>query len=67
MKLGKTVALAGGLISLLVLVATMGATFPTKEAVSRMIAQESPYVKDQSLVLYRLEQIEKKVDLLLKQ
>ena len=67
MKNGKTVALAGGLISLLVLVATIGATFPTKEAVSRMIAQESPYVKDQSLVLYRLEQIEKKVDLLLKQ
>ncbi len=62
---GKIVAVILSLASLLVLAATAGATFPTKEAVSKMIAQESPYVKDQSLVLYRLEQIERKVDLLL--
>ena len=57
--------LVGGIISLLVLVSTLGATFPTKEAVSKMIVQESPYVRDQSLILYRLEQIEKKLDKLL--
>ncbi len=57
--------LAGCLVSLLVLTATMGATFQTEADVSYQIATESPYVKDQSLILYRLEQIEKKLDLLL--
>ena len=54
-----------GVPSLLVLVATLGATFPTKGAISKMIALESPYVQDQSLILYRLGEIEKKLDLLL--
>ncbi len=63
---GKLVSgLVGFVFTLLVLLATMGATFPTKGAVSRMIEVESPYVKDQSLILYRLEQIEKKLDQLL--
>ncbi len=57
--------LAGCLVSLLVLTATMGATFQTETDVSLQIATESPYVKDQSLILYRLEQIEKKLDILL--
>lgn len=57
--------LVGCVFSLLVLFATLGATFPTKDAVSKMIAQESPYVRDQSLILYRLERIEKKLDDLL--
>lgn len=57
--------LAGCVISLVVLIATLGATFPTKETVSKMIELESPYVKDQSLILYRLEQIEGKLDRLL--
>lgn len=59
--LGKVIAIA----SVLAVVATVGANFPTKDAVSKMIAQESPYVKDQSLILHRLEQIERKVDKLL--
>lgn len=59
--------LVGGLISLLVLVATSGAMYPTKSEVSKMISLESPYAKDQSLILYRLEQIEKKQDEILKQ
>jgi len=54
-----------GIPSLLVLVATLGATFPTKATVSKMIVLESPYAKDQSLILYRLGEIEKKLDLLL--
>lgn len=62
-KLSAT--LVGCVLSLLVLVTTMGATFPTKDAVSKMIVQESPYVRDQSLILYRLEQIERKLDKLL--
>ncbi|KKN58717.1 hypothetical protein LCGC14_0548950 [marine sediment metagenome] len=63
---GKLLAtLVGCVFSLLVLIATLGATLPTKDTVSKMIAQESPYVKDQSLILYRLEQIEKKLDRLL--
>jgi len=57
--------LGGSTISLLILVATLGATIPTKEIVSRMIAQETPYVQDRSLILYRLKQIEKKLDKLL--
>lgn len=61
----KLVPIALALGSLLVLVATMGATFPTRTAVSKQISLESPYVKDQSLILYRLEQIEKKLDRLL--
>jgi hypothetical protein len=59
--------LVGCVVSLLVLAATMGAAFQTEDAVSKQIATESPYVKDQSLILYRLEQIEKKVDLLLQE
>ncbi len=63
---GKLLAtLIGSMLSLLVLAATMGATFPTKGAVSKMISLESPYVKEQSLILYRLERIEEKLDLLL--
>jgi len=63
---GKLVAtLVGCVVSLLVLLATAGATFPTKNMVSKMIEVESPYVKDQSLILYRLGQIEKKLDDLL--
>ncbi len=59
--------LVGCLFSLLVVLATVGATFPTKDAVSQQIALESPYTKDRSLILYRLEQIEKKLDRLLTQ
>ena len=62
---GLFVTLVGGILSLLILVATLGATFPTKEDVSDMIAVESPYVKDQSLILYRLGRIETKLDKLL--
>lgn len=58
--------LVGCLVSLLVLVTTSGAMYPTKSEVSKMISLESPYVKDQSLILYRLEQIEKKQDEILK-
>jgi len=58
--------LIGCIVSLLVLLATMGATFATPEGVSKQIELESPYVKDQSLILYRLEQIEKKQDEILK-
>lgn len=57
--------LVGCVFSLLVLIATLGATFPTKEAVSKMIVQEAPYTQDRSLILYRLEQIERKLDKLL--
>ena len=52
-------------LSLLILLAVLGATFPTKSAVSTQIKLESPYVGDRSLILYRLEQIEKKLDMLL--
>ncbi len=54
--------LVGCTVSLLVLTATLGATFQTENDVSRQIALESPYVLDQALILYRLEQIEKKQD-----
>lgn len=57
--------LVGGLLSLMVLLATLGATFPTRASVSEMIQKESPYVQDRSLILHRLEQIEKKLDQLL--
>jgi len=60
------ITLVGCLVSLVVLTATMGTTFQTEADVSLQIATESPYVKDQSLILYRLEQIERKLDLLLK-
>lgn len=59
--------LVGSVLSLLVLLATLGATFPTRVDVSKQISLESPYVKDRSLILYRLEQIEKKLDRLLEQ
>lgn len=60
-----TATLVGFVASLLILVATMGATFTTEGAVSRQVKLESPYVQDRSLILYRLEQIEKKLDDLL--
>ena len=64
---GKLVTVAvGGLISSLVLLSTLGATFQTEEAVSKQILLESPYVQDRSLIIYRLEQIEKKQDEILK-
>ena len=60
---GKRIAtILGVALSVLVISATLGATFPTKEAISQMIATESPYVKDQSLILYRLASIERKLD-----
>ena len=52
-------------ISLLILTVTMGATFQTEEDVAHQISTESPYVQDRSLILYRLESIEKKLDRLL--
>jgi hypothetical protein len=55
----------GCVVSLLILLASMGAVFTTDGAVSKQIALESPYTKDRSLILYRLEQIEKKLDTLL--
>ena len=57
--------LVGVSLSLLIVLATMGATFPTKTAVSRQIELESPYVKDRSLILHRLGKIETKLDQLL--
>ena len=60
-----TGVLIGALISFVVLFVTVAATFPTESAVSKMISLESPYVKDRSLILYRLEQIEKKLDKLI--
>lgn len=60
------VVLVGSIISLLVILATMGATFATPEGVSKQIVLESPYVKDRSLILYRLKQIEGKQDEILK-
>ena len=63
---GKIAAtLAGFVVSLVVLLATMGATFTTEANVSKQVKLESPYVQDRSLILYRLEQIEKKLDDLL--
>ena len=65
---GKVVTvLVGSLLSLLVLLCTMGAAFQTEGAVSKQIELESPYTKDRSLILYRLEQIEKKLDQLLQE
>lgn len=65
---GKVVTvLVGSVLSLLVLLCTMGAAFQTEEAVSKQIELESPYTKDRSLILYRLEQIEKKLDQLLQE
>ena len=65
---GKVVTvLVGSILSLLVLLCTMGAAFQTEEAVSKQIVLESPYTKDRSLILYRLEQIEKKLDRLLQE
>jgi hypothetical protein len=61
-----TATLAGCIVSLLVLLATMGATFATPDDVSKQISLESPYVQDRTLVLYRLEQIEKKQDEILR-
>lgn len=58
--------LAASLVSLLVLTATMGATFQTEEGVSRQIEVESPYVKDRNLILHRLGEIEKKLDSIIK-
>jgi hypothetical protein len=46
--------LVGSLLSLLVLMATMGSTYPSRGAVEKMIANESPYVKDQRLILLPL-------------
>ena len=64
---GKLVTvLVGSLLSVLVLLCTMGAAFQTEEAVSKQIRLESPYVKDQPLILYRLQQIEEKQDEILK-
>ena len=59
--------LVGSVLSLLVLLCTMGAAFQTEGAVSKQIELESPYTKDRSLILYRLEQIEKKLDQLLQE
>lgn len=65
---GKVVTvLVGSVLSLLVLLCTMGAAFQTEEAVSKQIVLESPYTKDRSLILFRLEQIEKKLDRLLQE
>ena len=65
---GKVVTvLVGSVLSLLVLLCTMGAAFQTEEAVSKQITLESPYTKDRSLILFRLEQIEKKLDQLLQE
>jgi len=65
---GKVVTvLVGSILSLLVLLCTMGAAFQTEEAVSKQIKLESPYTKDRSLILFRLEQIEKKLDRLLQE
>jgi len=65
---GKVVTvLVGSVLSLLVLLCTMGAAFQTEEAVSKQIVLESPYTKDRSLILFRLEQIEKKLDQLLQE
>lgn len=65
---GRLVAsLFGIIVTLVVLLGTMGATFATSEDVSRQIALEAPYVQDRSLILYRLREIEKKLDLLLVQ
>ena len=57
--------LIASMISLVVLLAVVGATVPTESAVSKQIKLESPYTGDRSLILYRLEQIEKKLDMLL--
>ena len=62
MPVGKTIAVALRAASLLVLVGMVGANFPTKEVVSQMIAQESPYVQDRKLILYRLDQIKEQLD-----
>lgn len=60
---GKLIAvLVGALIAGATLVIPVMASFPTTEEVSKQVRLESPYVKDQSLILYRLEQIEKKQD-----
>lgn len=65
---GKVVTvLVGSILSLLVLLCTMGTAFQTEGAVSKQIELESPYTKDRSLILYRLEQIEKKLDQLLQE
>lgn len=53
------------LVTLVVLTATLGASFVTEDDVSRQVATESPYVRDRSLILFRLERIEKKLDTLL--
>ncbi len=53
--------LLGCVISLLAL----GATAVSKDEVSSQISLESPYVQDRSLLLYRLKQIEIKLDRLL--
>jgi hypothetical protein len=62
---GLVGTLVGALVSALVLLAAMGATFPTKGEVSRRIEKESPYVADRNLILHRLGEIERKVDKLL--
>lgn len=65
---GKIIAvLIGALISLSALVATFAATSVSEADVVKMITLESPYVQDRSLILYRLEQIENKLDRLLEQ
>ena len=58
-------ALGGFVLSAGVLAVTLGAILPTKGMVSAMISLESPYVKDRNLILYRLEQIDKKLNQLL--
>lgn len=60
---GKLIAvLVGALITGATLIIPVMASFPTTEEVSKQVRLESPYVRDQSLILYRLEQIEKKQD-----
>jgi hypothetical protein len=58
--------LVGFVFSLLLLIATIGASSPSRAEVSKMILLESPYVQDQKLLLYRLKQIEGKLDELLR-
>lgn len=53
------VALIGTLVGIMATSIPVLASFPTKTEVRKLIEVESPYARDQRLILYRLGEIER--------
>ena len=58
----SSIGLAGCLVTMLGFWLTTGATYVTRGEVSEMIVKESPYARDQQLVLKSLESLNNKLE-----